>query len=76
MKPQFKAAFYNLLFFVPIYSIAYFSFRYFNVQGFLVPLLSALITVIVAPKFSTVKTQTGEKIFMKLIFKKEVKEVK
>jgi hypothetical protein len=76
MKPQIKSVLYNLLFFVPIYTISYFLLRYFGVVGFYVPLLSALISVILAPKFSTVKTQTGEKIFMKSIFKKEVKEVK
>jgi hypothetical protein len=76
MKPQFKSALYNLLFFVPIYSISYFTLRYFGVDGFYVPLISALISVILAPKFSTVKTQNGEKIFMKTLFKKEVKEVK
>lgn len=76
MKPAFKSALYNLLFFAPIYTIFYFTLRYFGVVGFYVPLLSAFFTVILAPKFSTVKTATGEKIFMKVIFKKGVKEVK
>ena len=76
MKPQFKSALYNLLSFIPFYSLAYFSLKYFGVDGFYVPLISAFFTVILAPKFSTVKTQNGEKIFMKTILSKEVKEMK
>ncbi|MFY7811052.1 MAG: hypothetical protein ACOVQ2_04905 [Flavobacterium sp.] len=76
MKPTVKATLYNFLFFVPIYSLSYFILRHFNIDGLYIPLISALITIIFAPKFSTVKTQSGEKIFMKIIFKKEVIELK
>ena len=76
MKPAIKALFYNLLFFVPIYSLSYYILSYFKVEGKYVPLFAGLVTVILAPKVSTVKTQSGEKIFIKIIFKKEVIELK
>jgi hypothetical protein len=76
MKPALKAVLYNLLFFVPIYSISYLILSFFKVEAIYLPLISALITVFFAPKVSTVKTQSGERIFMKIIIKKEVIELK
>jgi hypothetical protein len=47
----------------------------YTVNRFLVPLTAFIVGTILSPKFKTVKTEDGEKLFMKWIFIKDVKEI-
>jgi len=76
-KKTLRSIFYNFLCFALIYSAAYFLVISFtNLTGYWIPITSAVIASILAPKFQVVKTNNGEKMFMKWLFMKEVKEIK
>jgi hypothetical protein len=47
-----------------------------HLQGFWIPMTGFMVALLLAPKFQMVKTHDGEKIFMKWLFIKGVKEVK
>lgn len=77
MSKQTKAFIYNLLGFILFYTISYILFRnYTGLTGFWVPLASAVVTTILAPKFQYVRQAGGDKIYMKWLFIKGIKEVK
>ncbi|OIQ18034.1 MAG: hypothetical protein BM557_07395 [Flavobacterium sp. MedPE-SWcel] len=77
MNIKVKALLYNLLGFAPIFWLASFLVSEFtNLTGFYVPLTGFVVATILAPKFQVVRYQGGEKIFMKWIFLKGVKEIK
>lgn len=50
--------------------------QYTALTGFAVPAIAAVASIILAPKFQMVKTQNGDKLFMKWLFLKGVREVK
>jgi hypothetical protein len=50
--------------------------RYSNLTGFWVPISSFVVSTILSPKFQAVKTNEGEKLFMKWLFSKGIKELK
>jgi hypothetical protein len=57
------------------YMIIYFPLKYLletqtNLSGIFIPLTAIVIVTIIGPKFQAVKTNDGEKIFMKWIFLK------
>ena len=63
------------------FAILFFGFRYLisefsEITGFWIPLTAFVISTILAPKFQAVRTSEGEKLFMKWIFLKGVKEIK
>lgn len=77
MNKKLKAFLYNLLGFLPFYVISYLLLQKFTgLSGFWIPLSAAVITTILAPKFQMVKYMGEEKIYMKWLFLKNVKEVK
>jgi hypothetical protein len=43
--------------------------------GYWIPMVSFVIATVFAPKFQAVKTKDGEKLFMKLVFVKGLKEI-
>jgi len=45
-------------------------------QGLWIAATSFVISTILAPKFQAVKTNEGEKLFMKWIFFKDLREIK
>ncbi len=49
---------------------------YTNMTGLWVPFTSFIVGTILAPQFQAVKTNEGEKLFMKWIFMKGVKQLK
>ncbi|MCF6131996.1 hypothetical protein [Flavobacterium wongokense] len=77
MSKQTKAFIYNFLsfaaFFLPIY---YLIKSYTGLTGFWIPVTSGVVSTLLAPKFQSIKTRDGEKLFMKWIFSREVKELK
>ena len=76
MSKRTKSFVYNLLsfaaFFLPLQvAVSYFT----NLQGIWIPMTAFVIGTILAPKFQAVTTREGEKLFMKWLFVKGVKEV-
>jgi hypothetical protein len=47
-----------------------------HLQGFWIPMTGFMVALLLAPKFQALKTSEGEKIFVKWLFVKGVKEVK
>ena len=75
-KLQIKAFVYQLICFVILFVL----FRYLIVEyTYLIELWSAFIAfavgTLLAPKFHAMKTREGEKLFMKWIFIKGIKEI-
>ena len=76
MSKRTKSFVYNLLsfaaFFLPLQVVvSYFT----TLQGIWIPMTAFVIGTILAPKFQAVNTREGEKLFMKWLFVKGVKEV-
>ena len=80
MSKQTKALVFNMLGFLILFIIfryvvaTYTSFTSWQIP--LIPLAAFLVATILAPKFQVVKTNDGEKLFMKWLFIKGVKEIK
>ena len=76
-KKTLRSILYNFLCFALLYSACYFSLKLFTaLVGYWVPITSAVVASILSPKFQAVKTAKGEKLFVKWIFIKDVKEIK
>ena len=77
MSKKTKAFLFNLLGFSFFYIISYFLVMTFGVlQGLWIAATSFVISTLLAPKFQVVKTNEGEKLFMKWIFVKGLREIK
>lgn len=77
MSKQVKSILYNFLGFAPFFLLGWYILGNFtNLSGFWVPATATVISTILAPKFQVAKFQGEEKIFMKWLFIKGVKEVK
>lgn len=77
MTKKTKALLYNLICFaVLFFLVRYLVVHYTRLTGFWIPLTAFIVGTILAPKFQAVATATGEKLFMKWIFLKGVKEIK
>lgn len=76
MSKKTKAFLYQLasfavLFFTARYLIATFT----PLKELMIPLAAFVVGTILAPKFQAVNTKDGEKLFMKWIFLKGIREV-
>ncbi len=76
MSKKTKALLYNLV----CFAVIFISFRflidlYTNLTGYWIPLTAFVIGTILAPKFQAISSLTGEKIYMRWIFLKGIKEV-
>lgn len=75
-KLQLRAFIFQLLSFVVLFVLfRYLTARYTHLTGFWVPLTAFVIGTILAPKFQAVKTRDGEKLFMKWMFLKGIREI-
>ncbi|WP_448931856.1 hypothetical protein [Flavobacterium sp.] len=76
MSKKTKSLIYNFLsfvaFFLPFLIVVQ-SFT--SLSGFWIPVTAAVIATLLAPKFQSVKTPQGEKLFMKWIFMSDAKEI-
>jgi Na+-driven multidrug efflux pump len=76
MSKKTKSFIYNMLsfaaFFLPL-QVAVSAFT--NLKGMWVLFVAFIIATILAPKFQAIRTKDGEKLFMKVIFLKGVKEI-
>lgn len=76
MKTKTKALFYNFVGFAPIFFISYVLLLSFTELERPFPaIISAVITFVLAPKFQVVNSQGKDRLFMKWIFQKGVKEL-
>lgn len=62
------------------FTILFLGFRfliamYTGLTGFYIPFAAFLIGTILSPKFQAVKTKDGEKLFMKWLFMKGIREI-
>lgn len=77
MTLKTKSIVFNFLGFAVLFIIIRFvADAYTNLSGFLLPLTAAVVATILAPKFQAIRTSEGEKLFMKWLFIKGVKEIK
>lgn len=75
-KLQVRAFLYQLGCFAILFiSARYLVERFTELTGFWIPLTAFFVGTILSPKFKALKTQDGEKLYMKWIFAKEVKEI-
>ncbi len=77
MNKKTKAFLYNFLGFAFFFTIMYFvAARFTNLQGFWIPVTSAVVASILTPKVQAITYMGEEKLFMKWMFIKGVKEIK
>ncbi|MCG9790865.1 hypothetical protein [Flavobacterium algicola] len=75
-KLQIRAFLYQLGCFAILFlSVRYLVAMYTNLTGFWIPMVAFAVGTIVSPKFKALMTKDGEKLFMKWIFMKEVREI-
>jgi len=76
-KLQIRAFIYQLASFAVLFiGFRFLIEKYTHLVGLWVPFTAFVIGTILAPKFQSVKTKDGEKLFMKWLFVKGIKEVK
>lgn len=77
MTLKTKSLVYNFIGFALLFVLVRIIAEMFtHLSGFWLPLTAAVVASILAPKFQVVPTGEGEKLFMKWLFIKGVKEVK
>lgn len=77
MTLKTKAFIYQLLSFAVLFFIVrFFVDAYTHLEGFWVPLTAFVAGTILSPQFQAIRTNEGEKLFMKWIFMKGIKEIK
>ena len=75
-KLQIRAFIYQLGCFAILFiSIRYLVARYTDLTGFWIPFAAFAIGTFLSPKFQAVKTKEGEKLFMKWLFVKGIREI-
>lgn len=75
-KLQLRAFLYQLgVFTILFISSRYLLIKYSSLTGFWVPMTAFVISTLIGPKFQAVKTKDGEKLFMKWIFIKGIREI-
>ncbi len=77
MTKKTKAFLYNLICFAILFILFRFLIMKFtNLTGLFIPFTAFVVGTLTAPKFQAVTTPEGEKIFMRWLFIKGVREVK
>jgi len=75
-KLQVKAFVLQLLCFATLFILTQFLIeKYLDQSGIFVSIVSFILSTVLSPKFQAIKTNEGEKLFMKWIFIKGVKEI-
>ncbi|TBX67567.1 hypothetical protein EZL74_09870 [Flavobacterium silvisoli] len=77
MSKKIKAFLFNLISFVILFvAFIYVVQEYTSLRGIWVPVTAFVVLTLVGPKFQAVQTKDGEKLFVKWLFIKGVKEIK
>ena len=77
MSKSSKALLYNFLGFALIYLMVYFGIKVAvpNIVWYWIPISAAIAGTFIAPKFQAIKSNGVEKLFMKFIFLKGIREI-
>ena len=77
MSKKTKSFLYNFISFAVIFFAARYVIATFtHLEGYMLPITAFVVGTLLAPKFQTVNTKDGEKLFMKWLFIKGFKEIK
>lgn len=77
MNKKTKSFVYNFIGFAIIFlGVRYLVATFTSLEGFMIPLTAFIVGTLLAPKFQTVQTKDGEKLFVKWLFVRGVKEIK
>ncbi|MBP4137645.1 MULTISPECIES: hypothetical protein [Flavobacterium] len=75
-KLQVRGFLYQLGCFAILFiSSRYLIARFTELSGLWIPMTAFIVSTLISPKFQAVKTKDGEKLFMKWIFIKGIKEI-
>lgn len=75
-KLQVRAFLYQLGCFAILFILGRFIVaNYTQLTGIWIPMTSFIVATLISPKFQAVKTKDGEKLFMKWIFIKGIKQI-
>jgi hypothetical protein len=75
-KLQVRAFLYQLGCFAILFiSLQFLIDKYTQLTGLWIPMTAFVVGTILAPKFQAVKTKDGEKLFMKWMFVKGIKDI-
>ena len=75
-KLQIRAFLYQLGCFAILFiSLQFLIDKYTQLSGLWIPMTAFVVGTILAPKFQAVKTKDGEKLFMKWMFVKGIKDI-
>jgi hypothetical protein len=75
-KLQVRAFLYQLGCFAILFiSLQFLIDKYTQLSGLWIPMTAFVVGTILAPKFQAVKTKYGEKLFMKWMFVKGIKDI-
>jgi hypothetical protein len=75
-KLQVRAFLYQLGCFAILFiSLQFLIDKYTQLSGLWIPMTAFVVGTILAPKFQAVKTKEGEKLFMKWMFVKGIKDI-
>lgn len=76
MSKKTKAFLYNLAGFIAFYlPTLLIGAKVFKLEGFAPKIIAFVVSIVLAPKFQYMKTAEGDKIFMKWLFIKGIKEI-
>ncbi|ASV32500.1 hypothetical protein [Maribacter cobaltidurans] len=76
MKPKQKALLYNFFSFAVVFIMARFGLAYFlEIKPIYISITSAIIAMVIAPKFAVARIEGKEKLMMKWVFLKGFKEI-
>lgn len=77
MSLKIKAFIYQLMCFAALFILSrYLIEAYSNLTGYWIPITAFVVGTLLSPKFQAIQTKDGEKLYMKWLFMKEVREVK
>lgn len=77
MNLKVKAFILQLISFATLFIvIQYLLAKYTALEGIWISVTAFVMGTILAPQFQSVKTKDGDKLFMKWIFMKDIKEIK
>lgn len=75
-KLQIRAFLFQLGSFAALFIAARFAIAaYTGLTGFWIPITAFIVATLIAPQFKALKTKDGEKLYMKWIFLKGVREI-
>ena len=75
-KLQLKAFILQLICFATLFILSRFLIeKYTGLTGYFIPITAFVVSTLVSPKFQAIKTNNGEKLFMKWLFVKGIKEI-